>query len=363
MTISDKPLVSVIIPTYNSALFVTGAIQSVLNQTWPNVEVIVVNDGSTDNTELMLEPLKDRIRYFSTENKGAAHARNVGMKVAQGKYIAFLDADDLYLPHKLAVQVSFIDARPEVGMVWTEVTSLTEKGISEEYHLQSFHGIYKRKGWSYDDLYPIKGEFLHEGLEGPVPYFIGDVFKYTLMGTFVFSNTMLFPRDILKEVGYQKEDSPIIQDYEFAVRICKYNNNKSLLTAFLNVPTYLYRYHEHQISKPNQPKTKKKIFTEIEIEKGITQAILEWGYKDKKYFSQNHWLATQLAEQYLCLGEKWLEYGDARKARECFLAGHDFYPKLSCNRRAWQLSFLPAVLRRSVVWAERRLKKIYKGSH
>lgn len=353
-----EPSVSIIIPTYNSAHFVPSAVQSVLDQTFQRIEIIVVDDGSTDDTQRVLEPFGEKIIYIVTENKGPAHARNIGMKAARGKYIAFLDADDLYLPHKLELQVSFMETHPEAGMVWTEVTSLTEKGISEEYHLRSFHSIYNRKGWSYDDLYPVKGELVHDGSGKPVPYYMGDVFKYTLMGTCVFSNTVLFPREILRDIGYQKVDNPICQDYEFVVRICKHNNKRALLTAFLNVPTYLYRYHENQISMPNHLKTKKKLFTEIEIEKGITQAILDWGYNDKEYYSRNHkWLDHQLAEQYLCLGQKWLEYGDAKQARACFRAGHDFDPTFLSNRQAWRLSFLPNIMRRGGSWIARRLKK------
>ena len=242
-------------------------------------------------------------------------------------------------------------------MVWTEVSSLTDKGMSEEYHLRSFHSIYNRKGWSYEDVFPIKGELFSNVLDKAIPYYIGDVLKYTLMGTFVFSNTMLFPREILKEVGYQNEDSPIVQDYEFVVRICKHYHNSPYRTAFLNIPTYLYRYHEHQISKPNQPMTRETLMTKIEIEKGITQAILDWGYSDKAYYSCNRdWLDRQLAEQYLCMGEMWLEYGDAKQARECFQTGHDCDPAWGNNRQAWRRSYLPAVIRRGVSWAARRLK-------
>jgi glycosyltransferase involved in cell wall biosynthesis len=351
-------MVSVIIPTYNAAAFVASAVQSVLDQTWPNVEVIVVDDGSTDDTARVLEPFRGRITYIATENRGPAHARNVGMRAAGGKYIAFLDADDLYLPHKLALQVAFLEAHPEAGMVWTEVTALRETGITEEYHLRSFHTVYDRNRWSYDDLYPVKGKFVQAGFGQPVPYYMGDAFKYTLMGTFVFSNTALFPRAILTQVGYQKEDSPISQDYEFVVRVCKFNHRAGLHTAFLNVPTYLYRYHEHQISMPNQPRTKKTIATEIEIERSVTQAILDHGHSDAEYYARNRdWLDRQLARQYLCLGQKWLEYGDARKARECFRAGHDFDPAFGSNRQAWLLSFLPDLLSRGVSRILRRAKR------
>lgn len=348
-----EPSVSVIIPTYNRARFIPIAVQSVLDQTFRNVEIVVVDDGSTDDTRRALEPFKEKISYFVTENKGAAHARNFGMKAAGGKYIAFLDSDDCYLPHKLELQISFMEAHPEVGMVSTEVSSLTNEGISEEYHLRSFHSIYNRKGWSYEDLFPVQGKFDCRALNAPVPFYIGQLFRYVLQGPVVMSNTILFPKEILKHTGYQNESYRLAEEYELIVRICKYYE-----VAFLDIPTYLYRYHDHQLSKVNQPKTRKKISTEIETEEVILQAILDWGYKDKAYYSRNYdWLNHQLAEQYLCLGQKWLDYGNAGKARECFRIGHTFEPTWRQNRVSWWFSFLPNIVKRGINWIARKRRK------
>ena len=97
--------ISVIIPTYNRARLVTQAIDSVLAQTYKDYEIIVVDDGSTDGTRQALEPYQDRIRYIYQENRGAAAARNLGIKSSNGKWVAFLDSDDRWLPEKLAYQM------------------------------------------------------------------------------------------------------------------------------------------------------------------------------------------------------------------------------------------------------------------
>jgi glycosyltransferase involved in cell wall biosynthesis len=97
--------VSVIIPTYNRAEQVGEAVQSVLNQTWPHCEVIVVDDGSTDGTLDVLEAFGDRIRYVKTENRGVAAARNRGIRESKGSWVAFLDSDDLWHPAKIERQV------------------------------------------------------------------------------------------------------------------------------------------------------------------------------------------------------------------------------------------------------------------
>jgi len=113
------PKVTVIIPTYNRADYVCEAIDSVLTQTFTDYEIIVVDDGSTDNTADLLRPLAEQglIRYIFQENRGESAARNQGIAVASGEYIAFLDSDDLFLPTKLEKQVSYLDTHPDIALV------------------------------------------------------------------------------------------------------------------------------------------------------------------------------------------------------------------------------------------------------
>lgn len=98
--------ISVIIPTYNRAKLLSRSVKSVINQTYKNLEIIIVDDGSTDNTEEVIKKIKDRrVKYIKlNKNKGACHARNRGIKEATGKYIAFQDSDDVFLPNKLQKQ-------------------------------------------------------------------------------------------------------------------------------------------------------------------------------------------------------------------------------------------------------------------
>ena len=106
--------VSVIIPTYNRANLVTEAINSVLMQSCKDIEIIVIDDGSTDNTSKVLKTFGDRIRYIKQKNMGAGAARNRGLKEANGKYIAFLDSDDIWLDFKIELQVAIMEKLPEI---------------------------------------------------------------------------------------------------------------------------------------------------------------------------------------------------------------------------------------------------------
>jgi len=126
------PLVSVIIPIYNRIDYIHEAINSVLEQTYKEYEIIVVNDGSSVNVKEALEPYRDRIVYlYHQENRGIAAARNTGIKGSKGKYIALLDEDDLFEPQKLEIQVPILENNPEVGFVYSDFyTFYTEQTIS-----------------------------------------------------------------------------------------------------------------------------------------------------------------------------------------------------------------------------------------
>lgn len=114
------PTVSVIIPTYQRANLVPLAIKSVLAQTYQDYEIIVVNDGSTDNTKEVLAKFVPQIIAIHQENRGLSAARNTGIKASQGKYIAFLDDDDRWLPEKLAKQIPILETKPKVGLVFSD---------------------------------------------------------------------------------------------------------------------------------------------------------------------------------------------------------------------------------------------------
>jgi glycosyltransferase involved in cell wall biosynthesis len=129
MSIENKPKVSVILPTYNRAHLIDRAIRSVLSQTYQDFELIVIDDGSTDKTEEVVKSFNDsRIRYFQQNvNKGPAAARNIGIKAANGEYIAFQDSDDEWLPEKLEKQVEIIKNVPhDVGVIYSDILRIYE---------------------------------------------------------------------------------------------------------------------------------------------------------------------------------------------------------------------------------------------
>ena len=125
------PLVSIILPVYNCERYITAAIESILSQTYRPIEGIVINDGSTDATSGCLAAFSSEIQIYSQENMGLSYSLNQGLAHASGEYIGFLDADDLWLPHKLARQVEYLDQNPEVSMVFGHIQQFISPELDE----------------------------------------------------------------------------------------------------------------------------------------------------------------------------------------------------------------------------------------
>jgi glycosyltransferase involved in cell wall biosynthesis len=127
------PRVSVIVPAYNAAVYLPHAIDSVLAQTFVDWEIVVVDDGSTDHTQSVVESyrpaLADKLQYIHQSNHGLPAARNTGIKAARGEFIALLDADDVWLPQRLERGVQVLDSDPEIGLVHARVARIDTKGM------------------------------------------------------------------------------------------------------------------------------------------------------------------------------------------------------------------------------------------
>lgn len=211
--------VSVVLPTFNRANTLGKAIQSVLSQTYENLELIVVDDGSTDNTEEVVRSFSDRrIRYISLgRNKGAGVARNTGIDVARGEYIACQDDDSEWLPEKLEKQIkAFEKALPNVGIVYTG-TYVIDPDIDsgKRFYLPHPHLIQKE----------------------------GYIYKQFLEGMFIVQPSVVIRKECFKTVGMYDEKIPSREDWDMWIRLSKYYDFK-----FIDEPlviTYYSRLTTH----------------------------------------------------------------------------------------------------------------------
>lgn len=252
--------VSVLIPTHNRRQYVIDAIQSVIAQDYADMEIIVVDDGSTDGTSEALAPYLPLVRVIRTRNQGPAMARNAGMEAARGDYVAFLDSDDLYYPFKVRLQAQLLDECPDVGMVYSEFSAFSDDGFWDELHLKKYHeSAYRRGGIEHERLFPerkplsdlhssrVLGDADLKRWPGSTVHF-GNIYEEYLFNTVVFTNSMMFRRSLLEITGLQRKAFGMFHDLEFALRMCRHAK-----VAFVDVPTYKLRYHPGQISTTNKP--------------------------------------------------------------------------------------------------------------
>ncbi|MDY6836573.1 MAG: glycosyltransferase [Thermodesulfobacteriota bacterium] len=146
-----EPIVSVIIPTYNRSRFLGEALDSALNQTYKEMEIIVVDDGSTDDTAQLVQRYKGRIQYIYQKRSERSNARNRGVRESCGEYIAFLDSDDLWLPEKIERQVKILNENEQIGVVYAGVQFIDENGRAYEGKI-CWEALQRKRQSLYEDL-------------------------------------------------------------------------------------------------------------------------------------------------------------------------------------------------------------------
>ena len=211
MSAPGLPTVSVVVPTHNRAHLIGETLRSILTQTLQDFEVIVVDNGSTDGTDRVVAALADpRIRYHWQEDSGLpANSRNVGIRMARGRYIAFLDSDDLWLPRKLALQVEFMEAHPEVAFTCTNAVAFDGNGIHGRLNKVTLAG--RRTA------------------------------RHLLLGNFITTLTVMVRRSCLEVVGLFNEDPALrtVEDFELWLRLAA-----RFPVAYLPEVTARHRLHE-----------------------------------------------------------------------------------------------------------------------
>ncbi|NMG01812.1 glycosyltransferase family 2 protein [Azoarcus taiwanensis] len=242
---SESPLVSVILPAYNVREHIADAINSVVLQALPSMEIIVVDDGSSDGTAEFVKQSFPDVRLFRKPNGGAASARNHGMREARGTFIAFLDADDVWLPGKLLAQLDYMRDHDQVRLVCGGFSFWhpDESGAFPEpatLHEAVSHAVVdaEQSGWNYHKL---------------------------LLSNFVWTSTVVIHRSLIDEVGFFDESLRLGQDYDYWLRAARVTEIHVLKGAFA-----LYRKHDGSA-------TMRGTATENFAARVIETALTRWG--------------------------------------------------------------------------------------
>ena len=238
-------LVSVIMPTYNRAGYIRDAVDSVLTQTYSNLELIVVDDGSTDGTEEIITPfLRDpRIQYVKQENAGVAAARNRGLSLRKGDLVAFIDSDDIWEPEKLSIEVAIMKALPEAGIVCSDFSAVKGSALMEKSHIRSYFSVFNDYALSYQDIFSHRLGQSTEGLSEGEEVYWGNIFNTMLFGNTILTSTCLCRSAVFETVGVFDPSLKTIEDYDLYLKI-----TKIFPVALVTKPLIRYRYSEHQLS-------------------------------------------------------------------------------------------------------------------
>jgi glycosyltransferase involved in cell wall biosynthesis len=210
-----EPIVSVVVPTYNRADLLGETLESILAQTLREIELILVSDGSTDDTPAVVARIGDpRLKFIEQPNSGGpARPRNVGVRAARGKYVAFCDDDDVWMPEKLAKQVELLEREPDLALCYTEGEYF---GDSDIYTRTSLRG---------------RPESRH--------------FDALLYRNFITNSSVMVRRSVFAEVGEFNEDKSLrgTEDYEMWLRISRRHR-----IAGIHEPLFRYRVHRANLA-------------------------------------------------------------------------------------------------------------------
>lgn len=275
------PKVSVIIPTYNCAEYISDAIDSVLKQTYSDYEIFVVDDGSTDKTKEVLKKYNNIIKYFYQDNQGPGIARNRAIENSTGEYIAFLDADDMWFPDRLAIGVKILDEEPEIGLV---------------------HG--------YDINIMGNGKLTNINNKNKKRFLSGYIADNLLLRKIhINGGTVLFRRECIGKIGYLDDNLSKIglEDRDLWYRIAREYKVK-----FVDKPLAYYRIRKNSLSKNYENMMKARYYL---VNKYYPEGIGNSSIR-KKIFSSMH--------MYFADGFSWR--GKFHKATKDYLISIKYYP-------------------------------------
>jgi glycosyltransferase involved in cell wall biosynthesis len=303
----NEQLVSVVVPTYNRAYCLAATIDSVLAQTHEDLEILVVDDGSSDGTrELIAERYRGetRIRYLYQPNAGVCAARNHGLGLARGQFIALLDSDDIWLPWKIEAQLRCLEAFPTAGMIWTDMDAIGPDGeIQYRRYLTRMYTAYRKfpREQLFRESRPLASidPALADQLSDP-QVFLGDIFSPIITGNLVHTSTVLLRRERFEKVlEFDVNLRCSGEDHDFHLRTCREGD-----VAYLDACSILY-----QRGRDDQLTVNRK-YTVHMAENFLTTVNKALARDRQRVTLSATMLDDVMAEAHAWVGEQRLELGD-----------------------------------------------------
>ena len=338
--------ISVVLPTHNRAHLFPRAIDSVLSQLENGDELIVVDDGSTDNTHSVISNYGSRIRYIKTPGVGAGAARNIGIREAQNPLLAFIDSDDEWLPGKVQIQRSFLAARPDVVFCFTNFS------FKEADHLGGTYKHFNLVSWSKDhrpwEEILAPGEFISTVISLPegwqdFKFYVGNMYVNELSANYINVNTLMLCRQKNGDTLYFAEDTPTYEDWEFFGRLSREGN-----CAYLDCETACQHSH-------GGPRLTDAHITEC-AQARVTIIERVWG-KDKEFLAKYYNVYKEILDrERLILTKGLIARGHPSQARRHL---NQIYGPVPILLKL--LSYIPGKLILKILRVRRYLKPLFNN--
>ncbi len=307
-----EDLVSVVIPSYNRAYCITTTVDSVLAQTHKNVEILIVDDGSSDGTRDLIADRyrgEPRVRYIHQANAGVSAARNHGLRLARGQFVALLDSDDIWLPWKVEAQLRCLAALPTAGMIWTDMDAIGPDGeLQYRRYLTRMYSSYRKftREQLFRESRPLSSidAGLAKTLSDP-HVFLGDIFSPMITGNLVHTSTVLLRRERFEKVReFDVNLRYSGEDYDFHLRTCREGD-----VAYLDASSILY-----QRGRGDQL-TVNPAFT-VHMAENFLKTVNKALARDRERVTLSpKQLDEVMAEAHAWVGEQRLELGERDEAR------------------------------------------------
>ncbi len=265
------PRVSVIVPTYNRAKYLAEAVESVLVQDYVDYEILIIDDGSTDDTQEVVRRFPgELVRYHHQRNAGPSAARNTGLGLARGELVAFLDSDDRWLPDKLGPQVALFDEFPELVLTAANIQHFDESGLLDRFHTNP------------DQWEHLPGEEVR-----PDVFYISEPRDPMLGENWVPGGSVVARREVILEVGGFDKDLWCGEDYDLWLRL----SARGPFVLERRV-VYLYRQHEGTLNRRDERRHSSRIRV---LEKALAEQQLS--------YRQRRVLRRRIAGRHKLLGD------------------------------------------------------------
>jgi GT2 family glycosyltransferase len=338
----------VVIPTFNRAGDLRVAIESVLGQGYRPIEVVVVDDGSTDETAAVVGGFGPTVHYVRQENQGVSAARNRGLREVRGEFVAFLDSDDVWLPWKVEAEVAVLRAHPDIGMVWTDMTAVDADGHHlRERYLRTFYHAYRtvRMEEAMPDSARL-GDLWHSAPAdlAEVPVHEGQLFSAMFHGNLVHTSTVVLRRSWVRQIGGFDEGMRVSgEDYDFHLRTTSLGR-----VALIDAPSIRYR-----VGAPDQLTSPRYMVHIARNNLRTIQQVLEASGSGVGLSRTT--VHRRLAGALSWLGEEELECGNSAAARRVLARSLLEQPGQARTAAMLGLAMLPTPARRGVRRAARSL--------